>query len=99
MVPGSTLIYGSSFCTATLNPRSLRIKPDAAAVTPFPTDETTPPVKKRYFVVISHLVRGIQRRWGGRLSPPHRGLRSELSEAGFSFSSHQLYDIFGSAPH
>jgi hypothetical protein len=55
-------MYGSSFCTAMLNPRSLRSNPIAAAVTPFPTDETTPPVKNKYFVVINHLLFVIAKR-------------------------------------
>ena len=45
-------MYGSSFCTATLKPRSLSKSPVAAAVTPLPTELTTPPVKNKYFVVI-----------------------------------------------
>jgi hypothetical protein len=53
MVPGSTLMYGSNFCTVTLNPRDLSKRPVAAAVTPFPTELTTPPVKKMYLVGIS----------------------------------------------
>jgi hypothetical protein len=45
-------MYGSSFCTVTLNPRDFSNRPVAAAVTPFPTELTTPPVKKIYFVGI-----------------------------------------------
>src|SRR6266511_1309367 len=74
MVPGSTLIYGSSFCTATLRPRSLRSNPVAAAVTPFPTEETTPPVKNIYFVVISYLAIKIR---------AERSDRRERSRSGF----------------
>src|SRR3990172_547733 len=33
---------------ATLTPRALRIRPMAAAVTPLPTELTTPPVQKMY---------------------------------------------------
>src|SRR5437764_13482681 len=48
MVPGSTLIYGSSFWIETSTPLLLSTRPIEAAVIPFPTDETTPPVKKMY---------------------------------------------------
>src|SRR5579859_1623995 len=62
MVPGSTLIYGSSFWMVTLMPRSLSSRPIAAAVTPLPTELTTPPVIKMNFVISSLLVqrRGVQ---------------------------------------
>jgi hypothetical protein len=33
-----------------LKPRTFKIRPIAAAVTPFPTELTTPPVKKIYLV-------------------------------------------------
>src|SRR5262249_46137144 len=36
---------------ATLRPRALRIRPIAAAVTPLPTELTTPPVQKIYRVM------------------------------------------------
>jgi hypothetical protein len=45
-------MYGSNFCAVTLKPRSFSNLPMAAAVTPFPTELTTPPVKKMYLVVI-----------------------------------------------
>src|SRR5258708_5152548 len=49
MVPGSTLRYGSSFWRETVRCRALRMFPIDAAVMPFPTEETTPPVTKTYF--------------------------------------------------
>ena len=49
MVPGSTLMYGSSFMIDTSKPRALRIRPIEAQVTPLPIPETTPPVTKMYF--------------------------------------------------
>ena len=49
MVPGSTLMYGSSFCMETLSPRRSRIMPMAADVRPLPRLETTPPVMKMCF--------------------------------------------------
>src|SRR6188472_2508075 len=49
MVPGSTLMYGSNFCSATLYPWSSRRRPIDAAASPFPSEDTTPPVTKMYF--------------------------------------------------
>src|ERR1035437_1910142 len=49
MVPGSTLRYGSSFCSETVKWRAFRMFPMDAAVMPFPSEETTPPVTKTYF--------------------------------------------------
>src|SRR5215831_10254623 len=46
MVPGSTLMYGSSFIRRTLSPRASRIAPRLADVMPLPSEETTPPVMK-----------------------------------------------------
>src|ERR1700733_7149114 len=46
MVPGSTLIYGSSFTMAMVSPRASRMAPSEAAAMPFPNEETTPPVTK-----------------------------------------------------
>src|SRR5579864_3806987 len=52
MVPGSTLRYGSHFCRVTLKPRLSRRQPIEEAATPFPSEETTPPVTKIYFGAI-----------------------------------------------
>src|SRR6185503_1331633 len=52
IVPGSTLRYGSNFCTCTLRPRAFSRRPSDAAVMPFPSDETTPPVTKTYLVTM-----------------------------------------------
>src|SRR5229473_8318525 len=52
MVPGSTLRYGSHFCRLTLKPRLSRRQPMEEAATPFPSEETTPPVTKIYFGAI-----------------------------------------------
>src|ERR1700689_1717535 len=49
MVPGSTFRYGSHFWRVTLRPRLSRRNPIEAAPTPFPSEETTPPVTKMYF--------------------------------------------------
>ena len=51
IVPGSTLRYGSNFCTCTLSPRAFSSRPSDAAVMPLPSDETTPPVTKTYLAL------------------------------------------------
>src|SRR5215212_4036169 len=50
MVPGSTLMYGSSFCMVTRRPRALSSRPIEDAVSPFPREEATPPVTKMCLV-------------------------------------------------
>src|SRR5579884_385139 len=52
MVSASTLMYGSSFCRVTLNPRLRRSRPRLAVVIPLPMLLTTPPVTKIYFVLL-----------------------------------------------
>src|SRR5438093_6351785 len=49
MVPGSTLMYGSSLRMLTRRPRALRMRPMLAAVMPLPRLLATPPVTKTYF--------------------------------------------------
>src|SRR6478735_4275055 len=46
MVPGSTLMYGSNFCSCTSSPRATSSRPIEAAAMPLPSEETTPPVMK-----------------------------------------------------
>src|SRR4029077_20684814 len=46
MVPGSTLIYGSSLTMLILSPRASRMAPRDADAMPLPSEETTPPVTK-----------------------------------------------------
>src|SRR6266536_6619000 len=46
IVPGSTLIYGSSFCIVTRRPLLLSRRPSEEAVSPFPRLDATPPVTK-----------------------------------------------------
>src|SRR6266516_667195 len=48
IVPGSTLRYGSNFCSWTRRPRAFSRRPSDAATMPFPSAETTPPVTKMY---------------------------------------------------
>src|SRR6266508_5344716 len=52
MVPGSTLMYGSSFCIVTRRPRDLSRRPRDAAVRPLPSDDATPPVTKMCFAKV-----------------------------------------------
>ena len=53
MVPGSTLMYGSSFTMLTLSPRDSRMAPREAAAMPLPSEETTPPVTQIKRVIVS----------------------------------------------
>src|SRR5690606_123397 len=46
MVPGSTLMYGSSFIIVTRRPRASRMAAREAAAMPLPREDTTPPVTK-----------------------------------------------------
>jgi hypothetical protein len=50
MVPGSTLMYGSSLFKETFKPLASKRAPIDAAAMPLPSEETTPPVIKMYFV-------------------------------------------------
>src|SRR5882672_7642404 len=68
MVPGSTLIYGSSLMLVTRMPRDSRIAAREAAAMPFPREETTPPVTKTYLVI--YLARGGTGKFTGMPDPP-----------------------------
>src|SRR4029077_2982483 len=50
IVPGSTLMYGSSLIIVTRRPRHLSNRPSEEAVRPLPSEEETPPVTKTYLV-------------------------------------------------
>src|SRR5688500_474540 len=67
MVPGSTLMYGSSLMLVTRMPRDSRIAAREAAAMPFPNEETTPPVTKTYLVIYLARV-GIEESTGTLLS-------------------------------
>ena len=43
-------MYGSTFIQETFRPLDSKIEPMEAAAIPFPNEETTPPVMKRYLV-------------------------------------------------
>ncbi len=51
IVPGSTLMYGSSFCMVTRSPREVSSRPRLDAVSPLPNEEATPPVTKMCLVI------------------------------------------------
>src|SRR5687767_13857861 len=51
MVPGSTLMYGSSLMLVTRMPRDSRIAARDAAAIPLPREETTPPVTNTYLAI------------------------------------------------
>src|SRR5207253_10567706 len=51
IVPGSTLMYGSSLMLVTRILRDSRIAARDAAAMPFPREETTPPVTKTYLAI------------------------------------------------
>src|ERR1700693_536051 len=77
MVPGSTLRYGSHFCRVTLKPRLSRRQPMEEAATPFPSEETTPPVTKIYFGAIRDGPRTQSRTY-----PPSAGDVQGIMDAG-----------------
>src|SRR3954447_24592998 len=62
MVPGSTLMYGSSLTIDTLRPRASRMAPRDAAAMPLPNEDTTPPVTntKRVKVVSLNCVCAVE---------------------------------------
>src|SRR5262249_21864423 len=53
MVPGSTLMYGSNFCSRTRRPLCSRSMPMEAQVSPLPRELTTPPVTKMCLVCLT----------------------------------------------
>src|SRR5436189_155484 len=69
MVPGSTLMYGSSLMLVTRMPRDSRIAAREAAAMPFPREETTPPVTKTYLVIYLGRV-GMDKFTGISVGPP-----------------------------
>ncbi len=56
MVPGSTLMYGSSFWKVMRRPRDSKSAPMAAAATPLPREDSTPPVIKISLVFTGSLI-------------------------------------------
>src|SRR5437667_7129521 len=69
MVPGSTLMYGSSLMLVTRMPRDSRIAAREAAAMPFLREETTPPVTKTYLVIYLGRV-GMDKFTGISVGPP-----------------------------
>ena len=62
MVPGSTLMYGSSFIIVTVRPRASRMEASDAAAMPLPSEDTTPPVTKIKGVMAGGVLSGRGRR-------------------------------------
>src|SRR3954468_20314816 len=71
MVPGSTLMYGSSLMLVTRMARDSRIAARDAAAIPLPREETTPPVTKTYFAIDLGRV-GIEESTRNRSAPQSR---------------------------
>src|SRR5262249_29370111 len=72
MVPGSTLMYGSSFCMVTRSPRLLSNRPSEEAVSPLPNELVTPPVTKMCFAKTLPPLESINAALGGSTGrPPH----------------------------
>src|SRR5580704_5264146 len=65
-------MYGSSFTCVTLRPRASSSAPTDALASPFPMEETTPPVTNTYLV-------GFRLMPGILISTPHRGARGGAS--------------------
>src|SRR3546814_13637300 len=63
IVPGSTLMYGSSFIIVTRRPRASRMAAREAAAMPLPREDTTPPVTKTSGVTEPGEVMGSKGRW------------------------------------
>src|SRR3954471_19201830 len=84
MVPGSTLMYGSSFIIVTRRPRASRMAASEAEAMPFPSEDTTPPVTKIRGVMTQHnsdAGKGIVYRLGRhRASRVRRRTRLQVSE-------------------
>src|SRR6185437_12913156 len=76
IVPGSTLMYGSSLTIATLRPRASRIAPKEAAAMPLPKEDTTPPVTNTKRVIN---LKGVSRR--GELQP--RAAETDDGQTGY----------------
>src|ERR671912_636573 len=91
MVPGSTLMYGSSFCMVTRSPRAFIRRPSDAAVRPLPSDEATPPVTKMCFAKV------LDPLWahrGGRvLSPGHPAICWALRDASVARKAEALWRL------
>src|ERR1700723_3099294 len=76
MVPGSTLRYGSHFWRVMRRPRLSSRQPIEAAATPFPREETTPPVTKMYFGPLGKALESL--RWSRRTT--HYGVKAHTCQ-------------------
>src|SRR5258708_22179500 len=71
MVPGSTFRYGSNFMGLRYSARLSRRRRVEAEASPFPREDTTPPVTKRYFADMSSSPLNADWVFGGRLPGAH----------------------------
>src|SRR4051812_18782157 len=69
MVPGSTLMYGSSLSMVTLRPRDSRIAASEAAAIPLPREDPTPPVTKTNLVIVLKVPNGTRGKFELYLKP------------------------------
>src|SRR5439155_12570893 len=96
IVPGSTLIYGSSLRLVTRMPREARIAARDEAAMPFPSEETTPPVTNTN-LVMGDKFRKFQvymNRSSRTNDAPHTGLRmqSRVHSLPDGFAPYQCQD-------
>ena len=80
IVPGSRLMYGSSFCSVTRRPRSLSSRPSDDAVRPFPRELATPPVTKMCLVTRAPRLCGSSTSRRNRNLPRARTSRGQFGE-------------------
>src|SRR5215813_2372115 len=83
IVPGSTLMYGSSLRNVMSRPRFSRRAPMLADASPFPRELTTPPVTKMYFVFLERMGRSHVPRTGRDVNVGSSPRRSMEGDAGF----------------
>src|SRR5262249_48355011 len=82
IVPGSTLMYGSSLRNVMSRPRFSRRAPMLAEASPFPRELTTPPVTKMYFVFLERMGTFHVPRMGRDVNVDSRPRRSTEGDAG-----------------
>src|ERR671939_1334352 len=82
IVPGSTLMYGSSLMLVTRMLRDSRIAARDAAAIPLPREDTTPPVTKTYFAIYLACV-GMDKSTGRRARRKIFGASVDVNPARF----------------
>src|SRR5258708_12307447 len=103
MVPGSTLMYGSSLMLVTRMLRDSRIAARDAAAMPFPNEETTPPVTKTYLAI--YLSRGEIRKFTGffflslKIAPARRSRACDFTASSIHVHPLGLDPVVGAMHH